>query len=223
MDPSTKLGMLPQPPPPSDKNTWNLNFVAPPPPPTGSKNVVLVQNSRLGANMVVDLMDPKIGPNTPSDHQGNTKATQRHFPLASQPKGRVDIQTGDSTPWIHHHQEKKTMRKEPVYSSNDQGRFQLLGASDSMKLPLKFHVMGKEKKQNRKAESCGEASAWPPRNSCGTIVCSVSRNPADFTIPEPGNVYMLTGESLKVRKRATYKKKTSLSKQDALKQTTENA
>ncbi|KAH0895601.1 hypothetical protein HID58_045169, partial [Brassica napus] len=267
MDPSTKLGMLPQPPPPSDKNTWNLNFVAAAAAngkqkcgssselSFGCKHGGGVNNnsrpveafsseSSIPALHLLSLMDPKIGPNTPSDHQGNTKATQRHFPLASQPKGRVDIQTGDSTrvspwfhplgassfsfqkpqaPWIHHHQEKKTMRKEPVYSSNDQGRFQLLGASDSMKLPLKFHVMGKEKKQNRKAESCGEASAWPPRNSCGTIVCSVSRNPADFTIPEPGNVYMLTGESLKVRKRATYKKKTSLSKQDALKQTTENA
>ncbi|KAG5408333.1 hypothetical protein IGI04_004652 [Brassica rapa subsp. trilocularis] len=276
MDPSTKLGMLPQPPPPSDKNTWNLNFVAAAAAngkkkcgssselSFGCKHGGGVNNnsrpveafsseSSIPALHLLSLMDPKIGPNTPSDHQGNTKATQRHFPLASQPKGRVEIQTGDSSkqlpydyysksfpmvpplgassfsfqkpqaPWIHHHQEKKTMRKEPVYSSNDQGRFQLLGASDSMKLPLKFHVMGKEKKQNRKAESCGDASAWPPRNSCGTIVCSVSRNPADFTIPEPGNVYMLTGESLKVRKRATYKKKTSLSKQDALKQTTENA
>lgn len=210
-------------------------------------------DSSIPALHLLSLMDPRVGPNsTPSDHQGNTNATKRHFPLVNQqPKERVEIQTGDSSktaayptkqspydyynksfpigpplgassfsfqnaqaPWVHH-QENKTKRKEP-----DQGRFQLLGASDSMKLPLKFHMMDKERKQNRKAESCSNnASAWPPKNSFGPIVCSVSRNPADFTIAEPGNVYMLTGESLKVRKRAIYKKKPSLSKQDALNQT----
>ncbi|XP_018471473.2 protein EMBRYONIC FLOWER 1 [Raphanus sativus] len=274
MDPSTKLGMLPQPPPRND-NTWNLNFVSAAAngkqkcgPSTsefsfGCKHGGGVNNSRpveafssdssIPALHLLSLMDPRVGPNsTPSDHQGNTNATKRHFPLVNQqPKERVEIQTGDSSktaayptkqspydyynksfpigpplgassfsfqnaqaPWVHH-QENKTKRKEP-----DQGRFQLLGASDSMKLPLKFHMMDKERKQNRKAESCSNnASAWPPKNSCGPIVCSVSRNPADFTIAEPGNVYMLTGESLKVRKRAIYKKKPSLSKQDALNQT----
>ncbi|EFH47738.1 predicted protein [Arabidopsis lyrata subsp. lyrata] len=130
------------------------------------------------------------------------------------------------------HQEKKTKRKDtyaPVYntheksvfaSTNDQAKFQLLGASNSMMLPLKFHMRDKEKKQKRKAESCNNnASAWPVKNSSGSIVCSVNRNPADFTIPEPGNVYMLTGEHLKARKRTTVKKKPSLCKQDAMKQT----
>ncbi|EOA19844.1 hypothetical protein CARUB_v10000092mg [Capsella rubella] len=128
------------------------------------------------------------------------------------------------------HQEKKTKRKDtftPVYntnekagfvSSNDQAKFQLLGASNSMMLPLKFHMTDKEKKQKRKAESFNNASAWPLKIS-GPIVCSVNRNPADFTIPEPGNVYMLTGENLKVRKRTNFKKKPSLCKQDAMKQT----
>ncbi|KAL0728283.1 hypothetical protein Bca4012_024376 [Brassica carinata] len=279
MDPSTKLGMLSQ-APPSNENTWNLNFVAAAANGkqkcgsssefsfgckhgNNSRSVeAFSSESSIPALHLLSLMDPRVGPNsTPSDHQGNTNATKRHFPhVSQQPKERVEIQTGDSSktasyptkllsydyhnksfapksfpivpplgtssfsfqnaqaPWIHH-QEKKTKRKEPVYSSPDQGKFQLLGASDSMKLPLKFHVIDKEKKQNRKAESLSNASTWPLKNSCGPIVCSVSRNPADFTIAEPGNVYMLTGESLKVRKRAIYKKKSSLSKEDALNQT----
>ncbi|XP_010453201.1 PREDICTED: protein EMBRYONIC FLOWER 1-like isoform X2 [Camelina sativa] len=134
--------------------------------------------------------------------------------------------------WSPHHQEKKAKGKDtfaaPVYnntnekaafaSSNDQAKFQLLGASNSMMLPLKFHMTDKEKKQKRKAESCNNASAWPLKNS-GPIVCSVNRNPADFTIPEPGNVYMLTAQNLKIRKRTTFKKKPSLCKQDAMKHT----
>ncbi|KAL1202225.1 Protein EMBRYONIC FLOWER 1 [Cardamine amara subsp. amara] len=130
-----------------------------------------------------------------------------------------------------HHQEKKNKRKDtfaPVFnsheksvfaSSSDQGKFQLLGASNSMMLPLKFHMIDKENKQKRKAENCNNASARPVKNGSGSIVCSVNRNPADFTIAEPGNVYMLTGESLKVRKRASFKKKPNLCKQDAMKQT----
>ncbi|CAH8346958.1 unnamed protein product [Eruca vesicaria subsp. sativa] len=142
--------------------------------------------------------------------------TKNQFPYdyynKSFPIGTSSFSFQNTQPsWIHHHQEKKSKRKDT--SSNDQGRFQLLGASDSMKLPLKFHMMDKEKKQNRKAERCSNASTWLQKNSCGPIVCSVNRNPADFTIAEHGNVYMLTGESLKVRKRSTYKKKTSLFKE----------
>ncbi|CAH8319738.1 unnamed protein product [Eruca vesicaria subsp. sativa] len=259
MDPSTKLGMLSQ-APPSNENTWNLNFVAANGKQKcgsssefsfGCKHGGGVNNSEssIPALHLLSLMDPRVGPNTPSDHhQGNTKATtKRHFPHVSQlPKERVEIQTGDSSKttayqtknqfpydyynksfpigassfsfqnaqpsWIHHHQEKKTKRKD-TSSSNDQGRFHLLGASDSMKLPLKFHMMDKEKKQNRKAERCSNASTWLQKNSCGPTVCTVNRNPADFTIAEHGNVYMLTGESLKVRKRSTYKKKSSLFKE----------
>ncbi|CAF1697058.1 unnamed protein product [Brassica napus] len=72
--------------------------------------------------------------------------------------------------------------KDTVFpGSNDQGRFQLLRGSNSMKLPLK------EMNQKRKAESSSNASALPPKNSSGSFECIVNRNPADFTVAEPGN------------------------------------
>ncbi|CAA7025942.1 unnamed protein product [Microthlaspi erraticum] len=134
------------------------------------------------------------------------------------------------------HQEKKTKRKDnnfaPIFNNNshhqkpifasssgsDPGKFQLLGASDSMMLPLKFHMKDNAKKQKtKKAQSYSTVSACPPTSTSGPFVCSFNRNPADFTIPNaPGNVYMLKGEDFKVRKQAGSKKKPSLCKQDAL-------
>ncbi|ESQ32115.1 hypothetical protein EUTSA_v10003568mg [Eutrema salsugineum] len=134
----------------------------------------------------------------------------------------------------NHHQEKKPKRKDknfaPVYnnskpiftssSSSEPGKFQLLGASDSMMLPLKFHMTDNAKKQKTKKAQCNnDVSACPPRSISGPYVCSVNRNPADFTIPDaPGNVYMIKGEDLKVKKHPGFKKKSSLYKQDVLKQ-----
>ncbi|VVB14133.1 unnamed protein product [Arabis nemorensis] len=156
------------------------------------------------------------------------------FPIG-QPLGTssFSFQNAQASWSQHQHQEKQNKRKEmgppPVYNSrekapvfasgSDQGKFQLLGASNSMMLPLKFHVTDKEKKQKRKADSSSNAAALAMKNvTTGPIECCVNRNPADFTIPEPGNVYMITGESLKIRKRAASKRKPSLCKQDTLKQ-----
>ncbi|CAN8299276.1 unnamed protein product [Cochlearia groenlandica] len=121
--------------------------------------------------------------------------------------------------WIHRQENITNGKEKSVFPrSNDQGKFQLLGASNSMMLPLKFHMADKEKKQKRKAVNNGNTSALPFKNRFETLVCSVNRNPADFTIPEPGNVYMITGENLKVRKCAAFKKKPRLCKQDSVKQ-----
>ncbi|KFK27824.1 embryonic flower 1 [Arabis alpina] len=137
--------------------------------------------------------------------------------------------------WIHH-QEKKSKRKDnnfvPSYNNghhqkpsftstgSDPGKFQLLGASDSMMLPLKFHMTDNAKKhKTKKAQNNNAVSAWPPKNSFGPVICIVNRNPADFTIPDaPGNIYMTKGEDLKVKRPAGFRKKPSLCKQDVLKQ-----
>ncbi|XP_010519894.1 PREDICTED: protein EMBRYONIC FLOWER 1-like isoform X2 [Tarenaya hassleriana] len=110
-------------------------------------------------------------------------------------------------------------RQKSIFTSScDPGNFQILGASDSMMLPLKFHTTDYAKKNKAKAQSCN-ASALPMKSNGGTtIMCSMNRNPADFTIPEPGNIYMRRGEDLKFRKRGSYKKKPSLCKHNELKQ-----
>nr|VDC85929.1 unnamed protein product [Brassica oleracea] len=147
------------------------------------------------------------------------EASRKSFPIGP-PLGTssFSFQNAQAAPWSrhhhHHHQETINKSKDTVFpSSNDQGRFQILRGSNSMKLPLK------EMNQKRKAESSSNASALPPKNSSGSFECIVNRNPADFTVAEPGNVYMLTSENLKVvRKRAPYKTKASLCKEDAMKQ-----
>ncbi|ESQ41112.1 hypothetical protein EUTSA_v10015703mg, partial [Eutrema salsugineum] len=225
-------------------------------------------DSSMPAMELLSHMDPRVRPNTPAGHHGNTNFTRRHFPPVNQ------FQTGESSrsayqtkqlpfdpygnrvappepirttfpivrpppsfsihnaepSWSQQHQVNRSMRTDtvaPVYGSlenqvfprrNEQGRIQLLGASGSLILPLKSHMAEKEKELKRKAESSSNASTRPLKISSGSMECSLNRNPADFTtLDEPGNVYMLTGEMLtgensQARKRAPYKKKTSLAK-----------
>ncbi|CAF2014251.1 protein EMBRYONIC FLOWER 1 [Brassica napus] len=131
----------------------------------------------------------------------------------------------------NHHQEKKDNEFCPTYkngsqqkqvftsSSSDPVRFQLLGASDSMKLPLKYHMKDKAKKHKSKNHNSNVSACPPTSTTCGIFMCSVSRNPAEFTIPDaPGNVYMIKGEDLKVSKQPSFRKKQNLCKQDALMQ-----
>ncbi|CAN8252304.1 unnamed protein product [Cochlearia groenlandica] len=166
------------------------------------------------------------------------------FPFQSQNTSAENSDLTFKASWNHrhhHHQEKQSKRKDnnftPIYNNNnhhhqkpifpstdsDPGRFRLLGASDSMALPLKFHMKDKAKKhKTRKPQSNNNnaASAWPPPTSTpGFFFCSVNRNPADFTVADaPGNVYMIKGEDLKLRKDAGFRKKQSLyNKQNALK------
>ncbi|CAG7872156.1 unnamed protein product [Brassica rapa] len=131
----------------------------------------------------------------------------------------------------NHHQEKKDNEFGPTYnnssqqkqvftsSSSDPVRFQLLGASDSMKLPLKYHMKDKAKKHKSKNHNSNVSACPPTSTTCGRFVCIISRNPAEFTIPDaPGNVYMIKGEDLKVSKQPSFRKKQNLCKQDALMQ-----
>nr|AHZ89713.2 embryonic flower 1 [Dimocarpus longan] len=73
-----------------------------------------------------------------------------------------------------------------------------LGDSDSMVLPLQRHVM--ENAPKHKLEALDNPSTnWPLKSSSKTEICSVNRNPADFSVPEARNVYMIRGEDLKCR------------------------
>ncbi|KAM7276971.1 hypothetical protein ACFE04_018837 [Oxalis oulophora] len=47
------------------------------------------------------------------------------------------------------------------------------------------------------APSSSNATAQPPKSS---VLCTINRNPADFSIPEAGNEFMIAGEDLKLRK-----------------------
>lgn len=74
-----------------------------------------------------------------------------------------------------------------------------LGVSSSMVRPLQHHVT--EDSTELKLETPhSNGTFWPPRISSKTSICSINRNPADFSMPEAGNEYMIRGEDLKFGK-----------------------
>ncbi|KAL5783274.1 hypothetical protein ACOSP7_008303 [Xanthoceras sorbifolium] len=81
----------------------------------------------------------------------------------------------------------------PVHSMTNM----FLGASDSMVLPLQPYVM--ENATKHKLEALNNTSTlWPLKRNSKTEICTVNRNPADFSMP--GDDYMIRGEDLKFRK-----------------------
>ncbi|XP_058001785.1 protein EMBRYONIC FLOWER 1 isoform X2 [Hevea brasiliensis] len=73
------------------------------------------------------------------------------------------------------------------------------GASDSMVSPLQVCRLENLTKHKVKSPS-GTQPVHPNKSSSETGACSVNRNPADFTVPESGNLYMIAGEDLKFGK-----------------------
>ncbi|KAK4277010.1 hypothetical protein QN277_015081 [Acacia crassicarpa] len=58
-------------------------------------------------------------------------------------------------------------------------------------------------------DACG--TSMPVRNdSSGSNICTINRNPADFTLPDPGNVYMIKGEDLKFQETSTSRNRLDL-------------
>ncbi|KAA8525280.1 hypothetical protein F0562_007135 [Nyssa sinensis] len=73
-----------------------------------------------------------------------------------------------------------------------------LGAPDSAVSPLQCHrIEDSTKQRGLEAHSVNEI-VWSMKNTSKTDICSVNRNPADFSIPEAGNVYMISGSQMPV-------------------------
>ncbi|XP_054788841.1 protein EMBRYONIC FLOWER 1 isoform X2 [Prosopis cineraria] len=63
----------------------------------------------------------------------------------------------------------------------------------------------------RKLEVLGSCvTLAPSKDRCISNSCSINRNPADFTLPDLGNIYMIRGEDLKFEKPSNHKKRPSL-------------
>ncbi|KAG9456130.1 hypothetical protein H6P81_000638 [Aristolochia fimbriata] len=62
-----------------------------------------------------------------------------------------------------------------------------------------------------------EALALPAESSRNTEICVVNRNPADFTIPEDGNIYMIGSDDLKCKKLSPLKEPDARKRQRTLK------
>ncbi|KAJ7958577.1 Protein EMBRYONIC FLOWER 1 [Quillaja saponaria] len=70
-------------------------------------------------------------------------------------------------------------------------------------VPSTFKLFGWPYPGNEPSVQCNSeargtsATLLPPRKGSKSDICGVNKNPADFTMPEPGNVYMIKGEDLK--------------------------
>ncbi|KAK4783669.1 hypothetical protein SAY86_008043 [Trapa natans] len=79
---------------------------------------------------------------------------------------------------------------------------EFIGLSTSAVFPPKCHSMDKSEENLRSTAG----SVWPLRQSSDTMgICTVNRNPAEFSIPEVGNMYTIRGSDLKIGKRARAK------------------
>lgn len=72
----------------------------------------------------------------------------------------------------------------------------LLGASGSMVLPLQLHTT--ENSTDHKLETPHTTGTFrPPKSNSESSICCINRNPADFSMPDAENDYMIRGENLK--------------------------
>ncbi|XP_038710856.1 protein EMBRYONIC FLOWER 1-like isoform X2 [Tripterygium wilfordii] len=91
-----------------------------------------------------------------------------------------------------------------------------LGISDPMVFPSRFRGMQGSTKSMVEAP-CATGTVRPVNRSSETEVCSTNRNPADFSLPEAGNLYTIGGEDLKFRAAVTHVNRSGLEKFDGRK------
>ncbi|KAE8718876.1 Embryonic flower 1, putative isoform 2 [Hibiscus syriacus] len=77
-----------------------------------------------------------------------------------------------------------------------------LGNSEFMMFSDKLHAMERATKQKQKAHT-SSATLFHPKSGSENGTCSINRNPADFSVPGAGNMYMIGSKDLKFgRKKA---------------------
>ncbi|XP_059640892.1 protein EMBRYONIC FLOWER 1 isoform X2 [Cornus florida] len=77
----------------------------------------------------------------------------------------------------------------------------VLGVSESLVFPFQCHTVEESSKRMDLVAHAANGNTWCMKSISNVDICTVNRNPADFSIPEAGNVYMISGEDLKFRKR----------------------
>ncbi|XP_050366414.1 protein EMBRYONIC FLOWER 1 [Argentina anserina] len=88
-----------------------------------------------------------------------------------------------------------------------------LPVSGPMMFPLHYHTIANSRKHNPEASNAN-GTMKPPKTSVESPICCINRNPADFSMPDVGNGYMIRGEDLKVGKKISSVKRRGLFKVD---------
>ncbi|KAK9273992.1 hypothetical protein L1049_018806 [Liquidambar formosana] len=79
-------------------------------------------------------------------------------------------------------------------------RKRFLGTSDFMLCPSQCRTIENSTKCFELEAHSSYGTVWPVKSCSETEICSINRNPADFSIPEAGNVYTIGAEDLKFGK-----------------------
>lgn len=162
----------------------------------------LYSNEMIPTRHLFNLMDAKKQPGTPF----NVTASSNANLVIGAPKASFDSLKRPST---DHYGKSYNL------SEKSHGcflGFPTFGASSSIQLDDKFSdKMGSsnsgihhkeislQRQQPEVHDACG--TLVPLKNSSGSITCSINRNPpADFTMSEAENVYMIKGQDLKLEK-----------------------
>lgn len=93
-----------------------------------------------------------------------------------------------------------------------QKRFQ--GAPTSMMFPLHHRAVENSRECIELETHCNGGMFWQINNRPETEICSINKNPADFSVPEAGNIYMIGAEDLKFGKSISSKNGAGLTNVD---------
>lgn len=88
-----------------------------------------------------------------------------------------------------------------------------LPVSGPMMFPLHYHTIANSRQHNLEAPNAN-GTMKPPKSSSESSICCINRNPADFSMPDVGNGYMIRGEDLKFGKKNSSEKRHGLFKVD---------
>ncbi|KAM5565508.1 protein EMBRYONIC FLOWER 1 [Rosa sericea] len=88
-----------------------------------------------------------------------------------------------------------------------------LPVSGPLMFPLHYHTIANSRKHNLETPNAN-GTMKPPKTSLESSICCMNRNPADFSMPDVGNGYMIRGEDLKVGKKISSEKRHGLFKVD---------
>ncbi|OMO91067.1 hypothetical protein COLO4_18677 [Corchorus olitorius] len=151
---------------------------------------------------------PTVGPSTSSFQHDNSfkKATDFMGQFSLKPREKEKKKCSESQ-----RQNRNRRSQKPVSSSgglNTCGSIPahsmpklVLGSTDFMLFPP-FHSAESATKHKQEARAMS-TTLFHSKSGSENEICSINRNPADFTVPGAGNMYMIRGEDLKFRREAS--------------------
>ncbi|KAG8487693.1 hypothetical protein CXB51_018076 [Gossypium anomalum] len=146
---------------------------------------------------------PAVGPSTSFQHgKSFKKAPDFVGQISLKSREKEKNKCSDSQRQSKNHRSQKTSSSNsglnttcgsiPVHSLPKLA----LGTTDFPMFPMTFHPKESATKQKHKVHSMS-STLFHPKSGSETGICRINRNPADFTVPEAGNKYMIGGEDLK--------------------------